>query len=117
MPQQQNLRRLLPKGHLAWTCANPPPWAPCPRSSVPLVFLYVFVLKPALTAPPTELDNVTHFDTLEGRPWQVYLYANRSEVEPEALQQLISLAESPLPVGYVSAMPDVHVGKGVTVRT
>jgi RNA-splicing ligase RtcB len=36
-------------------------------------------------------------------------------VEAEALKQLINLAESPLPVGYVSAMPDVHVGKGVTV--
>lgn len=39
----------------------------------------------------------------------------KSEVEPAAIQQLIDLAESPLPVGYVAAMPDVHVGKGVTV--
>ncbi len=50
-------------------------------------------------------------------PHQILLYAKRSEVESEAIQQLVALAESPLPVGYVAAMPDVHVGKGVTVRT
>lgn len=48
-------------------------------------------------------------------PLQVLLYAKRSEVETDAIQQLVALAESPLPVGYVAAMPDVHVGKGVTV--
>ena len=36
---------------------------------------------------------------------QVYLFVRRNELEAEALQQLIALAESPLPVGYVSAMP------------
>ncbi len=34
----------------------------------------------------------------------MYLYANLDEVEPEAIQQLITLANSPLPVGYVSAI-------------
>lgn len=48
---------------------------------------------------------------------QILLYAKRSEVEADAIKQLLALAESPLPVGYVAAMPDVHVGKGVTVRT
>ena len=71
----------------------------------------------------------------------------RNELESEALQQLIALAESPLPVGYVSAMPgtfklksvyqirlycsfhavvtrlkqsvsaDAHLGKGVSIGT
>ena len=36
---------------------------------------------------------------------QVYLYARRNELEEEAVKQFIALAESPLPVGYVSAMP------------
>lgn len=36
---------------------------------------------------------------------QVYLYMKSNEIEAEALKQLIALAESPLPVGYVSAMP------------
>ncbi|KAK9828760.1 hypothetical protein WJX72_001958 [[Myrmecia] bisecta] len=45
----------------------------------------------------------------------IYLYTKLEEVEPEALQQLIALAESPLPVGFVSAMPDVHLGKGATI--
>ncbi|KAK9807265.1 hypothetical protein WJX73_005302 [Symbiochloris irregularis] len=47
----------------------------------------------------------------------VYLFAPKEEVEPEAIQQLIKLAESPMPVGFVSAMPDVHLGKGVTIGT
>ena len=43
----------------------------------------------------------------------------RAEVEPDALKQLIAVAESPLPAGdsYVSAMPDCHLGKGVTIGT
>ena len=86
-------------------------WAPCRRLFRRLEFLYVF--KPSFLIP-TQFSHKDLFH-ISGLPWQVYLYANRSEVEPEALQQLISLAESPLPVGYVSAMPDVHVGKGVTV--
>lgn len=45
----------------------------------------------------------------------VYLYAPPAEVEDQAREQLISLAESPLPVGHVAAMPDVHMGKGVAI--
>lgn len=41
---------------------------------------------------------------------QVYLYAPLDEVEPDAIQQLIKVAESPMAVGYLSAMPDVHLG-------
>lgn len=36
---------------------------------------------------------------------QVYLYVKQNEMEDEVLKQLIALAASPLPVGYVSAMP------------
>ncbi|GMH40104.1 hypothetical protein BSKO_08008 [Bryopsis sp. KO-2023] len=45
----------------------------------------------------------------------VHLYAHPDEVENDAIKQLIGIAESPLPVAYVSAMPDVHLGKGVTI--
>ena len=47
------------------------------------------------------------------------LYIPKEEVEPDALKQLIAVAESPLPAGdsYVSAMPDCHLGKGVTIGT
>eukprot|EP00210_Caulerpa_lentillifera_P001218 g1174.t1 len=45
----------------------------------------------------------------------IKLYAYPSEVEREAIKQLISIAESGLAVGFVSAMPDVHLGKGVTI--
>ncbi len=50
---------------------------------------------------------------------QVLLYTPRRELEPEALQQLIAVAESPLPAddSFVAAMPDVHLGKGVTIGT
>mmetsp|Transcript_21821 Transcript_21821/g.30761 ORF Transcript_21821/g.30761 Transcript_21821/m.30761 type:complete len:422 (+) Transcript_21821:12-1277(+) len=45
----------------------------------------------------------------------IHLYTN--DIEPDALNQLTILAESPVPVDYVSVMPDVHVGKGVTIGT
>ena len=45
----------------------------------------------------------------------IHLYT--TEIEPDALAQLQILARSPLPVDYISAMPDVHLGKGVTIGT
>jgi len=45
----------------------------------------------------------------------VYLYTPRDEAEPQAIEQLIRLAESPIPVGHVSGMPDIHMGKGVAI--
>eukprot|EP01026_Neomeris_dumetosa_P048294 TRINITY_DN4176_c0_g2_i1.p1 TRINITY_DN4176_c0_g2~~TRINITY_DN4176_c0_g2_i1.p1 ORF type:complete len:457 (-),score=60.61 TRINITY_DN4176_c0_g2_i1:348-1718(-) len=52
---------------------------------------------------------------IETKNVPIYLYAPPEEVEKQALDQLTKLAETPLPVGYVSAMPDVHLGKGVTI--
>jgi len=43
----------------------------------------------------------------------IHLYAH--EIEPDALTQLRVLAESPVPTDFVAAMPDVHLGKGVTI--
>ena len=53
------------------------------------------------------------------RVLQVLLYMPRGELEPDALKQLVAVAESPLPAGdsFVSAMPDCHLGKGVTIGT
>ena len=48
-----------------------------------------------------------------GVPIHLYAY----EIEPDALKQLKALARSPLPIDYVCAMPDVHLGKGVTIGT
>ncbi|KAL7513188.1 hypothetical protein ACHAXN_010232 [Cyclotella atomus] len=45
----------------------------------------------------------------------IHLYAD--EIETQALAQVVLLAESPLPVDYVSVMPDAHLGKGVTIGT
>ncbi|KAK9903997.1 hypothetical protein WJX75_002148 [Coccomyxa subellipsoidea] len=56
-------------------------------------------------------------EIIETKNVPILLYAKRSEVEADAIKQLVALAESPLPVGYVAAMPDVHVGKGVTIGT
>ena len=39
------------------------------------------------------------------------------KVEDDCLEQLKGLASSVIPVGYVSAMPDVHLGKGSTIGT
>lgn len=43
----------------------------------------------------------------------IHLYTN--EIDQACLDQLTLLAESPIPTDYVSAMPDVHLGKGVTI--
>lgn len=44
----------------------------------------------------------------------VYLFSSQ-QVEEAALDQLKSLAGSVIPVGFVSAMPDVHLGAGATI--
>lgn len=49
----------------------------------------------------------------KGVPIHLFAY----EIEPEALEQVRILAESPVPVDYVSVMPDAHLGKGVTIGT
>ncbi|CAL8470869.1 g10411 [Coccomyxa elongata] len=73
--------------------------------------------RPALEAEGRVDEEQGLPEVIVARNVPVLLYAKRSEVETEALQQLVALAESPLPVGYVAAMPDVHVGKGVTIGT
>lgn len=45
----------------------------------------------------------------------IHLYAPRDEIGPDALEQLQVLAESGVPIDFVAAMPDVHLGKGVTI--
>ena len=37
------------------------------------------------------------------------------DIEPEAMQQLINVAQLPIVFGHVAAMPDVHHGIGATV--
>ncbi|CAK0865682.1 unnamed protein product, partial [Prorocentrum cordatum] len=43
----------------------------------------------------------------------VYLYTD--DIDEGTREQLMNLARSRMPVGYVSAMPDVHLGKGATI--
>lgn len=43
----------------------------------------------------------------------VHLYTD--DIDHQTRKQLENLARSPMPVGYVSAMPDVHLGKGATI--
>jgi len=38
----------------------------------------------------------------------IHLYAE--SIEPQALEQVQVLAESPLPTDYVAVMPDAHLG-------
>lgn len=44
----------------------------------------------------------------------VYLFSSQ-QVEDSAIEQLTNLAKSVIPVGFVSAMPDVHLGAGATI--
>lgn len=59
-------------------------------------------------SPTSELPRI-----IETRGVPIYLYTD--DIELEAIEQLRVLAESPVPVDYVSAMPDAHLGKGVTI--
>lgn len=43
----------------------------------------------------------------------VHLYTD--DIDNDTRQQLINLAKSGMAVGYVAAMPDVHLGKGATI--
>ncbi|GAB5365998.1 hypothetical protein AAMO2058_001106800 [Amorphochlora amoebiformis] len=57
--------------------------------------------------------RLPHILQTKGVP--VKIFCDPSEVEPSALQQLKTVAESGLVTGHVAAMPDVHLGKGATV--
>ena len=46
---------------------------------------------------------------------RIPIKAYTSELEPDCFQQLLCLANSPVPVGHVACMPDVHLGKGATI--
>lgn len=43
----------------------------------------------------------------------MHLYTD--DIDAETTKQLLNLARSGMPVGYVAAMPDVHLGKGATI--
>ena len=58
-------------------------------------------------------DSLSRVISTQGVP--IHLYTH--EIEEEVLEQLLTLAESLIPVDYVSAMPDVHLEKGVTDET
>jgi len=45
----------------------------------------------------------------------VHLFAEPAEIEPEALHQLVMIAESGIAEFFVAGMPDVHLGKGAAV--
>ena len=55
------------------------------------------------------------FSQLKGRNVDIKLWANPSEVESVALDQLKNITALPWVFHHVAAMPDVHYGKGATV--
>jgi tRNA-splicing ligase RtcB (3'-phosphate/5'-hydroxy nucleic acid ligase) len=55
------------------------------------------------------------FTLLKGDRVPIRLWAERHEVEQEALDQLHAVAGLPWVAHHVAVMPDVHVGKGATV--
>ena len=62
---------------------------------------------------PTSSTSLPRIIETNGVP--IHLYTD--EIDDASLAQLKLLAESPIPTDYVSAMPDVHLGKGVTIGT
>lgn len=67
--------------------------------------------------PQRTLSSVSLPIVLPTNGVPIHLYANPDDMEPQALQQIRLLAETPIVVGYVSVMPDAHLGKGVTIGT
>ena len=71
--------------------------------------------------PPSSALSIRYKSDLpqiiETKGVPIHLYAYADEVEKQALDQVKILAESPIPVDYVSVMPDAHLGKGVTIGT
>eukprot|EP00929_Paragymnodinium_shiwhaense_P090024 TRINITY_DN50250_c0_g1_i2.p1 TRINITY_DN50250_c0_g1~~TRINITY_DN50250_c0_g1_i2.p1 ORF type:complete len:440 (+),score=81.47 TRINITY_DN50250_c0_g1_i2:71-1390(+) len=59
----------------------------------------------------TSADFPVKIDVKNGVP--VYIYTD--DIDEKTRQQLVNLARSPMPVGHVAAMPDVHLGKGATI--
>ena len=59
-------------------------------------------------SPTSEFPRI-----IETKGVPIYLFTD--DIEAEAIEQLRVLAESPVPVDYISAMPDAHLGKGVTI--
>ena len=47
----------------------------------------------------------------------IKLWTQTATMEPDAIKQLINVANLPISVKWVAAMPDVHVGYGATVGT
>eukprot|EP01032_Pedospumella_encystans_P018789 gene18789-21382_t len=74
-------------------------------------FAFRSVSQGSASAPPAAAKLPVVINT-ENVP--VYLFCSQ-EVEEAALEQLKNLARSVIPVGYVSAMPDVHLGAGATI--
>eukprot|EP00445_Apocalathium_hangoei_P075219 CAMPEP_0204151822 /NCGR_PEP_ID=MMETSP0361-20130328/26490_1 /ASSEMBLY_ACC=CAM_ASM_000343 /TAXON_ID=268821 /ORGANISM="Scrippsiella Hangoei, Strain SHTV-5" /LENGTH=188 /DNA_ID=CAMNT_0051106685 /DNA_START=48 /DNA_END=611 /DNA_ORIENTATION=+ len=56
-------------------------------------------------------DFPKRLDVAGGVP--VHLYTD--DIDEDTKMQLINLARSGMPVGFVAAMPDVHLGKGATI--
>ena len=69
---------------------------------------------PLFTATTTDASSLPRIIPTKGVP--IHLYTNEV-LEDDCLGQLQRLAESPIPTDYVSAMPDVHWGMGVTIGT
>jgi tRNA-splicing ligase RtcB (3'-phosphate/5'-hydroxy nucleic acid ligase) len=81
-----------------------------PTSSTPTTLGGTTLPEPSVTASGIELPQIIQ---TKGIP--IHLYAE--EIEKQAMDQVIVLAESPIPVDYVAVMADAHAGKGVTVGT
>ena len=56
-----------------------------------------------------------HMQRIQGRKVDIYAWANPSEIESVALDQLKNISALPWVFHHVAAMPDVHYGKGATV--
>ena len=65
-----------------------------------LRFVLLFVLSQAVASANLKMLHQLHWRVLVK---QVLLYAQKEEVEKDAIQQLIHLAESALPVSETSA--------------
>ena len=95
--------------------------APPPRPRFPLFYTAAATKDLEVVEDSSSSDSTTFFPKDQSLPIKIetpggvpiHLYTH--EIETQALDQLHALATSPLPTAYVSALPDVHLGKGVTI--
>ena len=82
-------------------------WANSPgRTEAPVSYLMSAAVEAPQVTPTSRLVMRTTNSVL------IMLYAPPEGVKQQEIQTLIAAGDSPLPIAFLSTIPDVHLGKG-----